>query len=57
MMILMLGLIFLIIKCACFCHPKLEYTNKSEVEEKKHLNGSTEFKVFQRVEYSIRKKK
>lgn len=41
------------VKCACFCSPKLEYRNKALLEEKKHLNASTEFKGS---EHSVNKR-
>jgi len=37
---LSVGLIFFVVKCACFCQPKLDYPS----EEKRNLNGSPELK-------------
>lgn len=34
------GLMFFVVKCACFCQPKRDYPS----EEKRNLNGSPEFK-------------
>ena len=36
------GLLFFVVKCACFCQPKLECPS----EEKRNLNGSPELKVW-----------